>query len=664
MTLKLNGLLSIQRCGVKMPKTMIEKFIDLNPDLLNTHQWPTVLESKLSAEKQRKFKKRKLAIDLYFKQAHTMQEISKITSLCPHEIRRLIRRCLSFDKHGQIYGYRALIPGKRIFKNKPSMNSIKKGFANSFSQLMKEYPELEEFLTNTFLKKMKTSVSDNVISIKHLHQKFIQECRKLNIDNDSYPFNTTDVGYRSLLRFAQALTVEHSEEAVVRIGESKSHTFKHTGSHHQKTSLITSPFEQVQLDGHKIDVELALRFKTLEGDEIVNTLNRIYLLTIIDTATRAVIGYHLCLEREYDQNDVLKCIMNAIRPHKKMNLNIPNLRYPDNGGFPSLAIPETQWGIWTQILFDNAKSHLANRVRDSLTNDLGCHVNYGPVKFPEYRSIVERFFRTIEEDYFHRLPSTTGSNPNDPKRRNSSAKAIKYEITIDELHQVIEVCLAHYNNNPNYGVNNLTPLEAMKQRIFREGPPRVLNEQMREHFTLLNIKAKRKIQGGYKKGRRPYIYFEGVVYTNEVLANSSSLAGQSLFILANSDDLRSIKAFFEDGSELGILTAKGKWGILPHDLKMRRAIFKLRRDRKIYFTEHQNPIEIYQDYLREKAMTHKSSRNKLNKVMKKTEKESTIQEENKSKPESSINRDDYSNNSKCKRKLQKKIPSLTETILY
>ena len=81
---------------------------------------------------------------------------------------------------------------------------------------------------------MKTSVSDNVISIKHLHQKFIQECRKLNIDNDSYPFNTTDVGYRSLLRFAQELTVEHTEEAVVRIGESKSHTFKHTGSHHQK----------------------------------------------------------------------------------------------------------------------------------------------------------------------------------------------------------------------------------------------------------------------------------------------------------------------------------------------------------------------------------------------------------------------------------------------
>ncbi|MFE6466984.1 hypothetical protein ACFVL4_23605, partial [Bacillus subtilis] len=92
-----------------MPKTMIEKFIDLNPDLLNTHQWPTVLESELSPEKQRKFKQRKLAIDLYFKQAHTMQEISKKTSLCPHEIRRLIRRCLSFDKYGQIYGYRALI---------------------------------------------------------------------------------------------------------------------------------------------------------------------------------------------------------------------------------------------------------------------------------------------------------------------------------------------------------------------------------------------------------------------------------------------------------------------------------------------------------------------------------------------------------------------------
>ncbi|MCY8034295.1 hypothetical protein [Bacillus sonorensis] len=648
-----------------MPRSMIEKLIDINPDLLNTHHWPTVLESELPLGKQRRFKQRKLAIDLYFKRIYTMKEISNLSSLSSQEIRRLLKRCLRFDEHGQIFGYRALIPGKRICKNNPNIrNTNKKGFANSFSQLMKQYPELKEFLINTFLKKMNNSVSDNVISIKHLHQKFIRECRKLNIDNDSYPFNTTDAGYRSLLRFVQQLTVNHTEEAIFRIGENKSHTFKHTGSHHQKATLITSPFEQVQLDGHKIDVELALRFKTLEGDEIVNTLNRIYLLTIIDTATRVVIGYHLCLEREYDQNDVLKCIMNAIRPHEKMKLNIPNLHYPDNGGFPSLAIPETQWGIWTQILFDNAKSHLANRVRDSLTKDLGCHVNYGPVKFPEYRSIVERFFRILEEDYFHRLPSTTGSNPSDPKRRNSSAKAIKYEITIDELQELIEVCLAHYNNSPNYGVNNLTPLETMKQRISREGPPRVLDEHKRKHFTLLNIKAKRKIQGGYKKGRRPYIYFEGVVYTNEVLANSSSLAGKSLYILANTDDLRSIQAFFEDGSELGILTAKGKWGIVPHDLKIRRAIFKLRRDRKIYFTELQNPIEIYQEYLREKAVTHKSSRNKLNKVMNKTERDSIAQKENKNSQESPPKTKEYLNNSDYKREFQKKIPSLTKTILY
>lgn len=48
----------------------------------------------------------------------------------------------------------------------------------------------------------------------------------------------------------------------------------------------------------------------------------------------------------------------------------------------------------------------------------------GPVAVPVRRPIIERFFRTLEQNTFHRLPSTTGSNPLDPIRNNAEKKPL------------------------------------------------------------------------------------------------------------------------------------------------------------------------------------------------------------------------------------------------
>lgn len=61
------------------------------------------------------------------------------------------------------------------------------------------------------------------------------------------------------------------------------------------TPLVICPYRRVQFDGHRIDTAIAVVFKTPEGDEIVAVMNRIWLLVIIDVATRAILGHHLCL---------------------------------------------------------------------------------------------------------------------------------------------------------------------------------------------------------------------------------------------------------------------------------------------------------------------------------------------------------------------------------
>ncbi|MFB8734746.1 hypothetical protein ACEQPO_15075 [Bacillus sp. SL00103] len=106
-------------------------------------------------------------------------------------------------------------------------------------------------------------------------------------------------------------------------------------------------------------------------------------------------------------------------------------------------------------------------MRDRLTQVIGCSVNAGPVRTPERRGIIERFFRTLEENGYHKLSTTTGSHPKDPIRKNAEQKAIKYRISAAHLEEITEVLIANYNGTPNEGVNNLTPLEAIEQRLSR-----------------------------------------------------------------------------------------------------------------------------------------------------------------------------------------------------
>jgi putative transposase len=160
----------------------------------------------------------------------------------------------------------------------------------------------------------------------------------------------------------------------------------------------------------------------------------------------------------------------------------------------------------------------------------------------------------------------------------------------------------------------------MKQRIERGQVPRIMEEYDRKDLAFLSLTVTRKVSGNIKSGHRPYIFYEGVEYRNDVLAKMPDLIGKNLTLLVNINDLRMIKAYLPDGSEFGILTAKGKWSIKPHTLKMRQEINRLKRNKDIHIYSYDDPIEVYHNFLVEKSDKNKSSRNKLatlNRVTKK-----------------------------------------------
>jgi putative transposase len=73
----------------------------------------------------------------------------------------------------------------------------------------------------------------------------------------------------------------------------------------------------------------------------------------------------------------------------------------------------------------------------------------------------------------------------------------------------------------------------------------------------------------------------------------------------NADDMRSIRAFLADGSELGVLDAQGAWRVMPHTLTLRRKILKEKANRGSLASTSANPIE---DYLNVKLAQAKKKR--------------------------------------------------------
>ncbi|MDN9012656.1 hypothetical protein [Brevibacillus laterosporus] len=298
------------------------------------------------------------------------------------------------------------------------------------------------------------------------------------------------------------------------------------------------PFQRVEFDGHCIDLILTLTFQNQYGDDCTDTIERIWLLVILDVATRVVLGYHISIASQYSSSDVLSCIRNAIEPGHLKNLTIPGLKFPINGGFHWQVIPQTQWALWNEFSYDNGKANLAKIVTDRLSKIVGCATNSGPVYMPERRPFVERFFGILEECGYHRLLNTTGSNSSDPRRNNPEKMALKYSMNVEELEQVTAVLIANYNRTPHSGLGNLTPLEVMEQRVMKGMEPRILPDESRNEVGFFEMSISRTIRGSLKNGKRPYISFEGVEYRNDLVSSSFDLIGQQIFLLVNTQDLR------------------------------------------------------------------------------------------------------------------------------
>ncbi|QYK67482.1 hypothetical protein KAI36_02632 [Paenibacillus sp. S02] len=140
-----------------------------------------------------------------------------------------------------------------------------------------------------------------------IHRSFLSLCEKNGLGIHDYPFNTNDKGYRSLYRFFKKIENNYFSEGAKRYGREAARQARMGTPTHEL--ILKRPFQRVQFDGHKIDAMFTITFKTPEGDLFTEVVERVWLLVIVDVATRAILGHHLCVNKEYNKDDVLHCIL-------------------------------------------------------------------------------------------------------------------------------------------------------------------------------------------------------------------------------------------------------------------------------------------------------------------------------------------------------------------
>lgn len=589
----------------------------LDPKQSDLSTWPDVATNNLTGEKRRRFDKLRRVLEDYFDQKK-VKDICAEHQISRVEINRVLKRCLAIHSDGRIWGFRALISHmhqktyQRTTPIKGSGGKRKAGNAGAMTQLFEMFPTLLELVETLFLKKHKdTIVHESRIPLKSIHKRFIKACRDLGLTAKDYPLSQQYQGRVALWHFLGKLeNTRMKEVAAARYGNDAARKLRNGDREPSSEPRRLRPIEVVEFDGHRIDGHCTVHIPSPHGGFVSKVIDRFWILTIIEVLTRTILGYYITLNREYNQDDVLSCVKNALTPWQPKTLTIPGLAYPPHSGLPSFIYPDLEWAVWDEFKYDNAKAHLADKTLDRLCSTVGCATNPGPVKSPDNRSILERWHQTFEENGFHRLPSTTGSGPKDPRRRNSEKAALKFDIYLGEIEELASVIIADYNCTPHSGIGGRSPLEYLGfllEDADVKDSIRKLPRVKRNNLRLLNYQATREVRGSKKEGKRPYIEFAGARYQNSVLGRNPELIGKRLTLSVDPEDPRSLIAFLPSGAELGILTARGIWGREPHTLKMRSAIGQLRHKKLIHYTQNDDPIHIYLDYLAKKAQTSKGA---------------------------------------------------------
>ncbi len=150
------------------------------------------------------------------------------------------------------------------------------------------------------------------------------------------------------------------------------------------------PYEIVELDTTRADYIVVD-----DADDL--PLGRPTLTYGLDLATGYPAGFHLGFEPP-SYLSTMECLYHIIRKKDEVRP-----QYGTTHDWPAYGVP-------AQIVVDNGPE-FANQHLEDACLCLGSQVVYAPVRTPEFKAGIERYFGSLNTGLLHTLPGTTFSNP-------------------------------------------------------------------------------------------------------------------------------------------------------------------------------------------------------------------------------------------------------------
>ena len=568
---------------------------EISKDASNPDLWHEISTDGMDPERTKHIEDLEWAIRSHLGGNLTKENLVK-RGLHYQQVIRAVNRCTSRWHDGTLVGWRGLIFNLRVRGyNRQSADHDDAGKAGIFAKFLRDHSDIREELDHFLLTGIPgDKFSFGSVTPKMAHQHFIALCDKKNLPQGCWPYNTIYRGRSTITKYVKMFYAENYDEIVYREYGDKAKCKANTGRGFDSRIVANLPYDIWEVDEHKMHVICAIGINTPKGRRYVE-IRRITLIAVVDRATGNLMGYSIIFRREANARDILNAIEHALGPWEPMEFSREGRRYSDGAGFPSGLVDSARRCAPAVIFFDNALAHLAEEITERLRNRLGCSVSYGPVKRFERRAAVEGTFSDVVRSIFMHLASTTGTGPQDPRRKEPGEAAKKLKTEIDDIVEYIEIALSSQNvrqGSRNFGISPMAEL----MRVMSSGdigfiPPR-LPEPLVTEAPLSALILDLPICGSKSKGVRPHVNFERAPYTNPDLAERWDLIGKTLRIHANTLNVNTLKAFDPSGALVGELHARGQWGKFAHSLEIRKLMLAKIANNEISARQEDDPTYI------------------------------------------------------------------------
>ena len=529
-----------------------------NPELTDINQWPFVDASSLSRRRREDYVRNRRIMARVLG-GESQKAVALDYGLTPSRVSRLLTRCLGGDIDTPPRLSMGLLPHQQCeapVRRRPLPRITQEGGARAcFQALLNHVPGLKAHLDRMIRAHVSGRRQGQNLAPKPFHAAFITYLREANWPDDCYPFTHSSWAYESVRTYfrrrEQELVMPNTPRRVISSRDTASRIF-----------------QEVQIDEHLVDCASHIGLD-VGGDIQAVRLARITLLLARDVASGAYLGYVLALTRHPSASDMLALLNQLVYPWEPQALTTPGLHYTPGAVFPSAlgaSYCRPSIGI---VRLDNAMAHRAERLLVRLCDELGATVNFGLPAQPKARGLIEQAFKYLNVDV-HRIASTTGSHPLDPKRERRRHTKRAPLISLQALEEAIGVVLTEHNIRPVGNLAGFSPLDMMRR-------------QMAHHLVPLRPPPLDRLPSPYHETRTarvrkpkankhaPHIYFEKVLYRGEAI-NQAALINQPVQVIYDTRDIRSLDVITDDGRHLGEVRAPKSWQRFAHSLALRKKI--------------------------------------------------------------------------------------------